>query len=185
MQSAQMTEIDWDVLLRDEMGWAIEQRRRLKGDEDFRMRVRIVGPNGEMANTPIQWQNAQEKSRWMRALSTTCKMTFAQAAIITSDARLLNTPGFCKRFNLVEPGPSGWEAFEIERRRIMKGYDFYMGNLPRDCFNDTLMVAIYGPKVCKIGATMYSEVNGEIVFDPMDAKVEGKTKVFMLPAWWQ
>jgi hypothetical protein len=176
--------MDWDAVLRSEMDFAIEQRRKVKGDEEFLMRVRVVGSHGQIANTPLRWCDKQEKRRAMHVLSEVCKITNAQAAIIVSDARHLNVPGFCKRFNLPEPGPETLDAFEKERLRIMQGYDFYMGNLPRDTWEENLMVMIYGPRVCRMGIVEYTKSGDEIVFEPMMDNRDGEITVSMLQAWW-
>jgi hypothetical protein len=181
----QMTEKDWDLMLRQEMDWAIAQRKELKGgDDNFRMRIKIVGPGGQIANTPLIWHNEEEKRRVMFALSRTCQIVLAQAAIIVSDTRFLNVPGFCKHFKIPEPGPGTWDDFERERLRILKGYDFYMGNLLRDTWEEALMVAIKGPGICVMASTPYRAEGGQYVFEPMKDSRGGKTEVNMLPAWW-
>jgi hypothetical protein len=185
MKTEQATEIDWDQILRQEMDWAIEQKRKVTGDDEFTMRVKVVGPYGQIANTPVVWRNEQEKRKAMWAVSQTAKMTVSQAVIVTSDARFLNVPGFCKRFGIAEPTPGNLEAFDLERRRVMKGFDFYMGNLPRDCFDENLLVAIRGPRVCRMAIAKYTVVKGVVVFEPTMEDKDAKVIVNMVPEWWQ
>jgi hypothetical protein len=182
-------EVDWDELVRDEMDWAIKERRRVKGEEEFVMRVRIVGPHGELANTPLVWRDEQEKRSAMRALSFTCKITGAQAAVIVSDTRWLDVPGFCKCFNIPEPDfkvAGQYEEFEARRREIMPGFDWYMGNLPSECWKEALMVAVHGPKVKRLEIIEYRHDGDRLIFqDKMGDKDLGKVEIPMLPKWWE
>jgi len=95
-----LSEVNWDALLREEMDWAIAQKKTQdpKHEDEFRMRCRVVGPNGEWALLPLAWRNEEEKHRSMSALSNTCKAARAQAAMICSDVRILDTLAFCKHF---------------------------------------------------------------------------------------
>lgn len=184
MDTVTSNAVDWDQLLRSEMEWAIQQKRNVTGDDEFVMRVKVVGPHGEIADTPVRWSSEEEKRKAMWAVSQAAKMTASQAVMITSDARYLNVTGFCKRFDIAQPTPGNWEAFEQERRRVMKGFGFYMGNLPRDCFDDNLLVAIRGPRVTRMAVTKYAFVNGIVVFEPTLEDKDAKITVSMVPAWW-
>jgi hypothetical protein len=177
--------VDWDELLREEMGWAMRQKRNVIGDEQFTMRVKAIGPGGQIAKLPIVWRNEDEKRRAMWAVSRVAKDTLSQAVMVTSDARFLNTTGFCKRFGIAEPTVATLEEFNRERFRVMKGFDDYMGNLPNDCYYENLIVAIRGPQVCRMASTRYALVNGALVFEPMDDNKNATTlRMDLIPAWW-
>jgi hypothetical protein len=177
--------IDWDRLIREEMEWAISQKRKVVEDDAFRMQVKIVGPSGQIARTPLTWSSEQEKQKAMWAVSQVAKLTCSQAVMVIADARMTNVSGFCKRFGIAEPTTTaGYESFELERRRVMKGFDSYMGNLPADCYEDGLTVAIRGPRVTRVATTKYKVVKGVVVFEPMFDDKESKGTVEMVPAWW-
>jgi hypothetical protein len=177
------TGVDWDRLLRNEMEWAIQQKRIVTTDDGFKMRVKIVGPSAQIAHMPVTWANEDEKRRAMLAVSHTAKLTLSQAVIITTDARFVNVPGFCKRFGIAESTATNFEAFELERRRIMKGFDFYMGNLPADCYDDNLLVMVKGPRIARMMSTKYAIVEGVAVFEQVEDKGE-KITIEMIPEWW-
>ena len=179
------TEDDWNKLLLDEMEWAMAQKRAKGDDEEFRMRVRIVGPGNQLVDTPLIWTSEREKKIAMDALSKTCGMVCAQAAVIVSDMRTLNVPAFCKHFNIAEPTSQNDDQFELDRRRVMKPLRFYMGNLPRHTFDEVLGVVIKGPRICRMALTRYTFAKDKaIVFEPIDLRVDRKASVNMLPAWW-
>jgi hypothetical protein len=180
-----IAEMDWDAMLRDEMDWAIAQRRQIRGEDEFTMRVKIVGPHGEVAVAPLQWTSGPEKRRAMSVLSATCCLVGALAAIIVSDSRFLDIPAFCKYFQIAEPQAGSFDAFERDRQRIMQGYDFYMGNLPRETFKEALVVAIRGPRVCRISTVEYTVADEEFTFLSAVSARDGAVEVQMLPAWWQ
>jgi hypothetical protein len=176
--------IDFDKLLDDEMDWAIAQRRALgPGNDDFQMRVQIVGPVGQIAKTPLQWTSEQEKHKCMYVLAEVCRITVAQAAIVTSDIRRLEVDAFCKHFGIAPPTPSTLDAFERERQRVMKPFDFYMGNLPPHLYADALMCFAYGPAVKKIRCCEYRASDGRLIFDPQLSQVTG-LQIDMLRPWW-
>jgi hypothetical protein len=177
--------VDWDGLLKSEMGWAIAQRREVQGEDEFKMRVKIVGPKGEVATTPFVWNSERHKHLVMKLVSEMCKMLNAQAAIIVSDTRFLNVPGFCKCFQIPEPGPGTWDAFHRERMKIMARFDYYFGNLPRETWDEALLVAIKGPRICRAAMTRYVNDGGKISFEPMNEMRDGNVHVGMLPTWWQ
>lgn len=177
-------EPNWDQLLNEEMEWGMGQLRRLKGkDDSFEMRVKVIGPNGEIAKTPLRWRDEQEKRRAMAALSHCCMVMAAQAAMVCSDARFLNTPAFCRHFEIPEPTPTTLDAFEKNRRRIMEPYDYYMGNLPPELYHDILMVWIEGPRVKRFAVMPYSRVDGRLQFEPKE-EPPTSVQILMLPKWW-
>lgn len=180
----QLVEMDWDALLASEIEWAKKQRRRVKGEEEFEMRVRIVGPGGEVANTPLRWTSENEKRRAMVALSLTCGMVGAKAAIVVSDSRFLNVPNFCKVFKIAEPKPGTYEEWNQARHRIMEGFDHYMGNLPRETWDEALLVFIYGPKVKRFATIPYLTLGDQLEFEPVRDDKEGAVTINMLPPWW-
>lgn len=179
-----MAENYWDKLLADEMAWAIAQRTEVKRDEEFMMRVSIVGPGRQLFRTPLVWKSEEQKRLAMKLVSHVCGQLSALAVVVATDARMLNVPGFCRRFNIAEPIPPDYEAFNRERRRIMENFGNYMGNLPADCYEDALIVWIKGPAVCIVSQVKY-QANGEtIVFEPENRGSE-KSQVLMLPEWWK
>ena len=177
------TGVDWDRLLRNEMEWAIQQKRIVTTDDGFKMRVKIVGPSAQIAHLPVTWANEHEKRIAMWLVSRVAKRTFSQAVIVATDARFVNVPGFCKRFGIAESTATNFEAFELERRRIMKGVDFYMGNLPADCYDDNLLVMVKGPRIARMMATKYAIVKGVAIFEQVEDKGE-KITIEMIPEWW-
>jgi hypothetical protein len=177
--------IDWDRLISEEMEWAISLKRKVVEDDGFRMQVKIVGPSGQIARTPLGWSSEHEKRKVMWVVSQVAKQTCSQAVMVTSDARMINVSGFCKRFGIAEPTtPAAYEAFELQRRLVMKGFDSYMGNLPTDCYEDGLIVAIRGPRITRLATTKYRIVKGVVVFEPMFDDKESKSTVDMVLPWW-
>lgn len=55
-----MSIVDWNEILRHEIAWAITQRRQLGvgQDEAFQVRVQLVGPSGQVVNTPIRGRSS-------------------------------------------------------------------------------------------------------------------------------
>lgn len=179
-----MSENYWDKLLAEEMAWAIAQRSSVKGDEEFMMRVSIVGPGRQLMRTPLIWKSKDQKRLAMKLVAQVCGHINAMAVVVAMDARELNVAGFCRRFNLTEPVPPDYEAFNRERARIMESFDNYMGNLPADCYEDTLIVWIKGPAVCLASKVKYRVHDSLTVFEPEERGSE-KSQVLMLPEWWK
>lgn len=178
--------IDFDGILQAEMAWAMEQKRRLSvaRQDDFQMRVSVVGQRGEIARTPIQWDSEALKRRVMRALSQACKELDAAAVVVASDVRCLNLEAFCAFFSIAVPkGREDMDAFERERQRVMEPYDFYMGNLPRELWEEYLMVFAHGPRVKRALRCAYRVEGGSFVFEPV-AEDGGVMSIPMIPAWW-
>jgi hypothetical protein len=182
-----MADTNFGALLAEEMDWAISQKRRLgveAGDNSFQMRVRIVGPNGELATTPLSWTSMDEKYRAMAALAEVCRITFARAAMVCSDVRTLNTEAFCVRYGVVRP-QDDMDGFERGRLRVMEEQigSLSFEDLPRDLCIEALMVFIKGPKVQLAQVCGYSVVDGVYVFEkPVD--LDGRVTIGMLPEWW-
>jgi hypothetical protein len=177
---------DFDSLLREEINWAITQKLALsvQHQDDFRMRVKIVGPQGQVANTPVIWHDEDEKLRAMNAVSRTCRIVSAQAVMVTSDVRVLNVEAFCAHFNLAVPHSAAeLKTFQKERWRVMEPYDYYMGNLPRPLWSELLMTFAYGPCVRKMLSLPYRVVDETFVFDEVKVDHEG-LQIPMIPVWW-
>ncbi len=185
-----MSNIDFDNILTSELGWAVDQKRSLTpqdSQEAFQMRVRAVGPNGEIATIPgAIWSDRQQQRRVMQAVSEACKEIGAAAIVVTSDARFLLPKNFSEHFNIPMVTLDTMESWEKERQRIMKGYGNLMGNLPRHTWDEALICSIYGPRVKKFGMLAYRAKGPEFVFDPpIITNEESKFQQYMIPAWWQ
>ena len=89
--------VDIEELMQTEMRLAIEQKRRNPKDDDFKMRIQIVGPGGSVADVPLQWTSHEDKERKMFILSLLCGKVSAVAAIVTTDTRRLHSENFCKQ----------------------------------------------------------------------------------------
>jgi hypothetical protein len=176
-----------ESIMKHEMAEAIRQKRACRIDDEnaFAMRVSIVGPGGQVAEVPfMQWKNRDEKRLKMHILSALCKKVSATAALVVSDARYIVPEAFCEHFKLPFPQT---ETFWDDYQRVMADFDYDMENLPRQLWEEALMVVAYGPRVTKMMMAKYSVVNRVYVFEPsemMPGGDHGKTQVEMIPAWW-
>jgi hypothetical protein len=181
-----MSDFDFTALLHKEMAWAIEQKRACAVDrqDDFNMRVKVVGPIGQIATTPLRWEDEDQKRACMRAVSATCKIMMAQGVVVASDTRHYNMPKFCEFFHIPEPHTAEEsKIWEIERRRIMKPYDYYIGNLPRALWLEALMVMARGPRVNLAMRSEYNVVDRTFVFET-PVLISEQIDIRMVPPWW-
>lgn len=176
--------MDWDGLLKSEMDAAVRQRARLKGDDEFVMSVKMVSSRGDIADTCLIWRDGEDKRLVMKLVAQCCQVLGAQAVLVTSDARFLDVDGFCRRFNVPRP-EAGFEAFDRERRRVMAGFGDYMGNLPNDCYNDVLIVAVKGPSINRFVSTAYRVTENDIVFSKTEEQQTGFVEINLIPTWWK
>jgi hypothetical protein len=178
---------DLDLLLQEEIMWAIAQKQKCPVDEPeaFAMRVKVIGPIGQIANTPLQWGSMEQQHAMMAALSEVCKRTYAQAAIITTDIRYLLPEQFCEHFGLPMPTPATLKQWNKERERVMKPFNYEFGKLPRHTWEEALMATAYGPRVSKMVTAKYQVQGNGFVFQPPERLPDnGGLQVCMLPAWW-
>lgn len=176
--------MDWDAVLKEEMDAAVMQRIRLKGDDEFQMSVKVVGPAGQIASTGLMWRDEAEKHFVMALVAKGCMVLNAQAVIVTSDSRFLDNEVFCKRFNVPRPEVD-FEGFDRERRRVMAGFKNYYGNLPSDCYRDALIVAAKGPSICRLMSTAYRWSEGGFVFAKTEEQTKGILQMNLIPTWWK
>ena len=182
---------DPHMLLHDESAWAIETKRKsdIRDDDTFPQRIKIVGPNGEIARTPLlTWRSEAEKYRVMAVVSECCKLAFAQAVVVTTDTRYLLTDEFSDHFGIARPTEETMDAWMKERFRVMKPYNHYMGNLPRHLFAEMLTVVIYGPRIKRMATVKYTLKDTAFAFEPVHlidgANGVDKLQLNMIPAWW-
>ena len=181
-----MSEMNWERLVDAEMEWAIEQKKRAGNDGEFRMRVQIIGPAGEIADLGKTWSSEEEKHRLMQGTAYVCRVTNAQAAMITSDMRWCDSTSFCDYFKLPLPKPEDGKEFQRTYSRILNEHGGSMANLPRQVWKEALGVALKGPRVEILRTMPYSFKDGKLVLaEPSIRPGEGRSRVTMLPAWWQ
>lgn len=176
---------DIEKIMQAEMDLAVTKKSACKVDEEdaFAMRVSIVGPDGRVMEVPhMQWRSNKEKRLKMLILSALCQKVSATAALVMTDARYLVPEEFCKHFNLPFPQT---ENFWDDYTRIMADYNYEMGRLPRNLWEESLIVVAYGPRIAKMMMTRYTVVDRAYVFEPSVMMPEsGETHVDMIPAWW-
>jgi hypothetical protein len=178
-------DVDFEKLLDWEMDLAIAQRRTLGcGTDDFQMSVKVIGPLGQIVPTPLQWHNEEEKYRAMRAVSQCCRLLAAQAVVVVMDVRSMEVDAFCRHFQIEPPTRETFDTFDRERRRVMKPFGFYMGNLPPHLYRDALLAFAYGPRIKLVRCVGYRAEAGKLIFDPPIAQVK-ELSILMVPAWWE
>jgi len=179
---------DFDSLLDAETEHAIAKKRSLNPKtEDFKPRCIIVGPGGEIAMLPILgW--GEDRYRFMNAVSQTAKAAEAQAVMLTTDMRKLEPEAFCEHFGVPIPTRKTIKEFQVNYRRILEDHNNTMANLPRACWSEMIIVAIYGPrvKIAKLIDYTWTDDGTYTFAEPMIVKDEAaqQLQIGIIPAWW-
>jgi hypothetical protein len=158
-------------------------------DECMGNTVVVIGPEGERGVLPLNWRDADEKRHKMYAVAKAAKETDAQAIILITDTRWVKGDIIGLHFGLPSIEEVGVHEFQKRYWAILSSkYDGQIKNLPRELWNEAVLVAIKGPQIepemrmaCYIQGpddeVMY--VNGD---SPPDA---GVAQLYIIPDWWK
>jgi hypothetical protein len=183
----------FDDLLRLTLEKAKTNRAKFgySGADRFAQCALVIGPNLESATLPIQWGSNREKRALMTAISLAAKDANASAVLLINDTRWCESEKFTDYFHIAPISEIGLEAWQEEYGEIIRGiYGGSMGNLPRELWNEALIVSGKGPLVGeKSVIAFYREGRNdsvEWIENPM--KTSGgdiQTKMYMLDDWWE
>jgi hypothetical protein len=175
-------------------GWLLvakEDRARYSysAEEAFIPKVAIIGPNDESFVTPAHWRDEAQKYAMMRAVAETARKLFAQAIVVASDTRWVESDTFCEHFK-IEPMRSAARAdveeFQQRYYAILREHDGQIKNLPRQLWKEAVMVSIKGPR-CGTHAMMapYDRgPNDKVHFLPREEGLEHRYQMNLIPEWW-
>jgi hypothetical protein len=146
----------------------------------------FIGPNDENFVTPAQWRDEREKYAVMSAAAEVARKTFAQAILLASDVRWLKSETFCEHFKINAPRiPEEVAAYQQQYLAILREYDGQMKNLPRQLWQEAVIVAIKGPRcgTHTILAPYDRGPNDTVHYLPPENDF-ARTEMNLIPEWW-
>jgi hypothetical protein len=158
-------------------------------DEGFVPKLMLIGPNDETYVTAVGWKNEADKYAMMRAAADVARETFAQAIVLVSDTRWVMSDVFCAHFKIEGPDGSreGFKAYQKRYLDILREHGGQMKNLPRQLWNEAVMVAIKGPR-CGTDTLMapYTQGPGDKVLylPPKERGEDYRHHLKLIPEWW-
>jgi hypothetical protein len=163
-------------------------RHKYSAEEAFIPKVMLIGPEDEVFAIPAGWRDEQEKYAMMRAAAEAARKLFAQAIMLASDTRWVLSDVFCEHFKIEPPNgtEAGFKAYQQRYLAILREYDGQMKNLPRQLWQEAVMVAIKGPR-CGTHTRMapYDQGPGDTVhYLPLE-KHDSRSQMNLIPEWWQ
>lgn len=169
---------------------AKKTRARFRYSEDEKMcnTVIVIGPQDESAAFPVIWNSDREKEIKMQSFAAAARHTQAQAIALISDTRWLMSDLFTLHFGLPDVAKVGVEEFQKRYLTIMETmFDGQIKNLPRELWNEAVLVAIKGPKI-EPQTRMESYncgPNDSVVFTGDSPQSEmGTMQINIIPDWW-
>jgi hypothetical protein len=137
----------------------------------------------------VRLRNDEEKQRKFYAMSMTARMAQVTAIMLVSDARETKR-NKVDEFLKLKPcqGVQDLNRYSRDYAQAMRKYDGYLGNLPHDCYEDSIVAAIKGPKVKpQVMIVTYKKIEGRLVFDePVGPTHDGgHCEMRSLPDWWE
>lgn len=184
-----MTKEKIDSLLNGLMGEAKRQRSSIPYSctDGFPQAVIFLGPNLEPYTHAVQWSNEREKYIQMEKVSKLAKLLFCQAVCAIQDTRWVSEEKICKAFGVPPSKEVGIEQFQQNWRRIaQERFKGYLGNAPKELYEEALVLVMKGPRIEGIPSKMqpYEEgPNDTIHWLPV--KGDYRTVHFdLLPDWW-
>lgn len=164
-------------------------------DEGFMPKLMFIGPNDEVAISPAVWKDEADKYAMMARAAEAARLTFTQAIVLVSDTRWLQSDVFCEHFKITPPMSSSDDDVKVFQKRyyaILREHGGQIKNLPRQLWNEAVMVAIKGPR-CGTHSVMAPYIQGpgdKVQYLPCDKKPlnqDGdtfKAQMNLIPEWW-
>ena len=169
------------------------ERASYRYSEDERMgnTAIIIGPDDQRAIVPLNWKDAREKQGKMHVLSCAAAELHAQAIILITDTRWTKSDIFALHFGMKDVLEQGVEEFQKQYWAILSSmFDGQIKNLPRELWNEAVLVAIKGPAI-EPQTRMASYLQGpndDVVFtgdSPQSDQEMWKTELYVIPDWWK
>jgi predicted SpoU family rRNA methylase len=161
---------------------------RYSEDEKMMNTLIVIGPDDERAVFPVGWRDEREKRIKMDSFAHAARQLQAQAIVLISDTRWTMSDIFALHFGLTSIEESNVEEFRKRYSTILNTmFDGQIKNLPREMWNEAVMVAIKGPGIePQTRMASYNKgPNDDVVFTGDNPHSEmGRMQINIIPDWW-
>jgi hypothetical protein len=180
--------VDVKELLNKMLLVAKEDRARYKysQEEAFVPKVMFIGPENEVFVTPAQWRGERDKYAVMSAAAEVARKTFAQAIVLASDSRWIKAETFCEHYKINPPRThEEVAAYQQQYLAILREHDGQMKNLPRQLWQEAVIVALKGPR-CGTHTILapYDRGPNDTVHYLSTENDFARTEMNLIPEWW-
>ena len=166
---------------------AKEIRAGYKYSEDEKMMPCAFIFGDEITIMMMCWKDEREKYQMAAAANAMARTRKAKALSFVTDSRWVRSDRFALYYDL--PIRQDYEKFRREYHRILKEHGGQMKNLPRQLWEEAVVVFTNGPGIpTVVQMAPYEEGPGDTIrWLPMDTEFQGKDahyKSDMLTDWW-
>ncbi len=162
-------------------------------EEGFVPKLIFIGPNDEVSVSPALWSNEADKYALMERAAEGARRTFAQAIVLVSDTRWIESDVFCEHFKInptTDDGHFDLTKYQEQYLAILRQHGGKMKNLPRQLWREAISVAMKGPR-CGTHCVMAPYIQGpgdKVQYIPKPSKLgeddANKYEMRLIPEWW-
>jgi hypothetical protein len=163
----------------------IREGYKYSGDEQMLPTAFIFG--NEITIMPLSWKDDKEKYQMAAAANAMARQMKAKSLSFATDSRWVNSDVFAEYYKLPKPTRDTLETFQREYSRILHEHGGQVKNLPRQLWQEAVVVFTNGPGIpITIQMAPYEEGDYDTIrWLPRDEEYrDASGKSDMLTDWW-